>query len=575
MKKSRTKISNWITQRKAYQYALLLFLSIAIVGCEHLDDYTGGGHRNEVSLQKVVDALGGIDALNQTETMSYTVSSKAFEYEEEEPSQANPILARNYEYQLSTQFNSRRLRLEYSSIESFYPLRYDSPGALMIINDTQGSISGQYDTGSYYFGAVQPRGLFAPRIESKLKTYAMSNPIELIKMLIASGADLETKTKNRVFTIPTEIDNLFITLHIDKRTYLPTKASTKESDFISGDVKFVVRYSNWTNNAAVSFPTRTRYLYNGNMIKKENYSNIEFNASVGPTSFDLETVAQPVAYDETQALKGIYHSQWYERYFDFSIAADQPLGTGFVAAGDWSNFGIPDQTVGPNLKIIGRPDIAYWAAAVKTSEGVLLIESPFSPEWSRAVINTVKSPAGYPDEDIIGVVQTHTHVDHFSGIREMASIAPTVYIGENGKKDVKNSLRAKFSIAPDALILNSKLPKIEEVKGVFSLDNGAVELHSVTMAASANNPHSENMLIVYVPEYEAIIQADLFSAGGLLAIYAGQTLQPLDPVSKAAFKERAKFLLDYITENELNVSRVIGIHGGLGSMQQLQFVASN
>ena len=46
-------------------------------------------------------------------------------------------------------------------------------------------------------------------------------------------------------------------------------------------------------------------------------------------------------------------------------------------------------------------------------------------------------------------------------------------------------------------------------------------------------------------------------------------------MSKAAFKERAKFLLDYINEKQLNVSKVIGIHGGLGSIQQLQFVANN
>ncbi|WP_400078747.1 MBL fold metallo-hydrolase [Winogradskyella sp. R77965] len=575
MKTKRTKTSIWKIGGENSLCMIMLFLAIIFMSCGRDDGSRGQGNGNEVSLQEVIDALGGIDAFNEVEIMSYSVNAKAFEFEEEEPTQENPILVRNYEYQLSTALNSRKLRLDYTSIESYYPLAYETPGALMLIDDKQGSISGQYDTGSYYFGAVQPRGLHAPRIEAKLKTYVMSNPIELIKQLIVSNTSLDLKTTNGVFMIPTVIEDLYISLHINKNTFLPTMASTIESDFISGDAIFEIKYENWTNNTLIYFPTTAKYVYDNKMIKEEEYSNVEFNQSTDTTLFDLEAVTQPLVYDTTQSQKGIFHSQWYERYFDFSIAADQPLDLAFVAGNDWLSFGIPDQTVGPNLKIIGRPDIAYWAAAVKTLEGVLIIESPFSPEWSRAIINTVKSPAGYPNEEIIGVVQTHTHLDHYSGVREMASEAGTVYIGENGEQEVNETLIADFDLLPDALSLSSTSTNVQQVQGVLSLDDGAVELHSVTMVASGNNPHSENMLLVYVPEYEAIIQADLFSPGALLAIYAGQTLHPLDQVSKAAFKERAKFLLDYINENELNVSRVIGIHGGLGSIEQLQFVANN
>ncbi len=574
----RTSSVNHLFGRIKYMlplYIPIILLTLVFSSCGYYDDFGNNGNGGEISLQEVVDALGGIETIEGIETMSYSINSEAYEYEEEEPSQENPILARNYEYQLATVLNSRKVRLDYSLIKSSYPLAYTTPGALLIIDDTQGSISGQYDTGSYYFGAVQARGLFAPRIESKLKTYAMSNPLELIRRLLDSNPDLDLMTQKRVFTIPTEINGLVLHLHIDKKTALPTMVSTKEVDFIHGDVTFEVKYENWAENTSVPFPSSAKFVYNGDIIKNEQYSNLEINPVLDNTYFDLEPVAQTVPYNLEQSLKGIYHSQWYERFFDFSIAADQPLDFGFVAAGDWVNFGIPDQTVGENLKIIGRPDIAYWAAAVKTSEGVLVIESPFSQEWSRAIINTVKSPAGFPNEEIIGVVQTHTHVDHFSGIREMASEAATVYIGKKGKEAVKKALKADSSILADALSLSSKHTKVEEVQGITSLDGGAVELHSITMTATKNNPHSENMLLVYVPEYEAIIQADLFSPGGLLAIYAGQTLYPLDPTSKAAFKERAKFLLDYIEEKELNVSRIIGIHGGLGSLQQLQFVANN
>jgi len=538
------------------------------------DGYRGDPKsKKEVKLKDVLNALGGTAEISALTTLNYTVNGQAFEYEEEEPNQPNPIEVREYTYELVSELNNRKLRLDYADFNSKYPLVYSGQAAKIIVNNEQGSISGQYDVASYYFGVVTPTGLYANRIEALLKNYQMSNPIELIKEVVSSANNLNFKTSDLKYSIPTKITGLNIELFINNETLLPTKAIIQESDYLYGDTTFEVVYETWAESSSIMFPSTISYNFRENTIKTESISNVVINASLEADIFAVEEVANPIPYDLELGQKGIYFSQWYSRFFDASIAIDLPLTQALVAADAWIPFGIPDQTIGDNLKIIGRPDTLYWGIAVKTSDGVIFIDPNVSPEWSRAMINATQSAQGFPNEDIVGVVATHTHVDHFGGIRELAYESETVYINQTAKAEIEAVLSSSHTLVPDNLALNPKNIDIIEVDGVLQLDGGAVELHAVNMNNSGNNPHSENMILVYVPEYKAVIQADLFNAGGLLAIYAGATLFPMDDSTKAIFKERAQFLLNYINENELDVTTIIGAHGGVATLPQLQFVA--
>lgn len=528
---------------------------------------------SEVTIRDVLDALGGITEISDVGSLKYTVNGKAFEYEEAEPNQPNPIEVREYSFSLVSELNSRKLRLEYSDFNSKYPLVYSGQAAKIIVNNEQGSISGQYDVASYYFGAVNPTALFGNRIEALLKNHQMSNPLELVKEVFSNANNPNFRSSDLKYSIPTKVAGLNIELHIDKSTFLPLKATIQESDYLYGDTTFEVIFEAWAESSGIMFPSAISYNFRENTIKTESISNVVINPSLEADVFTVEDVANPIPYDSDLGQKGIYFSQWYSRFFDASIALDLPLTQALVAADAWIPFGIPDQTIGENVKIIGRPDTLYWGIAVKTSEGVIFIDPNVSPEWSRAMINATQSAQGFPDEDIVGVVATHTHVDHFGGIRELASESETVYINKTAKAELEAVLTSSHTLVPDNLALNPKNIDIIEVDRVLQIDGGAVELHAVNMSDSGNNPHSENMILVYVPEYKVVIQADLFNAGGLFAIFAGATLFPMDDATKAIFKERAQFLLDYINDNELDVTTIIGAHGGVATLQQLQFVA--
>lgn len=527
----------------------------------------------ESSLSDIIGALGGSSVVNDLNHLFYIVDGKSFEHEEEEPGQTNPILLREYNYAMYAHLNHRNIRIDYTGIKSFYPFEFNAGESSFVIKDKVGVSLGQYDFSSLYFGQVNPVALHAPRIEAILKNYVMSNPYEMVKRIMAMNTDLGTMTVDNKFSIPTLVSDLNIEMEINLDTHLPVKTTVLESDFLHGDVLFEVRYSDWNTSQSLKYPAKITYIYDGNIIKEEEISEVISNPPIMEGLLDPPELQELIFYDPEFALKGVYHTQWYDRLFSLGFPIDIPLNPALVMRDQWVSAGIPDQTIGENVKIIGRPDLSYWAVAIKTPRGVYIVDAPLNQEYCQSIIQAIKGPDGFPDDDIVGVIPTHTHFDHFGGIRELAAEADVVYIHHEGVEELNSILNAKHNIKPDRLAEQNKIDHIADIDSIVPLVGGILELHAIDMIEDESNPHSDNMLIVYVPEYELIIQADLFNAGVLVALYADQGAVPLGDSTKSTWKHRAKFLMNYIKEQDLKVSKIIGLHGGVASMAQLEFVA--
>ncbi|MBE7172501.1 MAG: MBL fold metallo-hydrolase [Williamsia sp.] len=555
----------------------MLLIAIALltmIGCRK-DDKTNA---DEIKLQQVLDALGGKDIINQVHTVSYTANAASFEYEQAGPTVADPINVNNHNYNFSAELNTRKVRLEYSAINFHYPFVYDAKGALIVINDKEGFISGEYNWSSYYLGTVAPAALFSSRIEAILKNQMMADPLELLKEVLSRQSASSTTT-NGAFSIPTRIEGLNIELVIDPATHLPSRARIPESDYLLGDVSFEIAYEDWVNTSGARYPSKLSFTLHGKKIKSEVLTNIVLNPALPANNFSLQVPYERLAYNYDEGNLGIYASQWYHRLFAGGIGLDQPLNNGALVLDkfDLSTFGMPSQMLGPNLRLIGRPDASNWAAAINTSTGILVVEAPLNPGWTRSILNAVHT--AFPGKKIIGVVSSHTHYDHFGGIREMAQEAGTVYVGKGGTLFADSVFNSKHTLLPDKLSLNATPVAVKEVTGITSVDNGAVKIHLLKTKNGAgnpfshDNPHSWDMVVVYVPEYEALIQADFLYAGIFLKIWKGPTAHSFTGPAREELKKRANFLLDYIQEKNLKVSKIIGIHGGLATLDDLKEVA--
>ena len=147
-------------------------------------------------------------------------------------------------------------------------------------------------------------------------------------------------------------------------------------------------------------------------MKTEDLSNIELGVTFDAGHFTPEPADQ-IAYSEENADNGIYYSQWYHRWSGFGILLDQPLDNGAMALGnfDLSSVGITSQEVGPNLKVIGRPDTRTWSVVAKTNEGLVIFDAPINSDCTRSGLNTIRSeyPGGLLAIIYYSVTLSETH----------------------------------------------------------------------------------------------------------------------------------------------------------------------
>jgi len=555
---------------------LILLLILFSFSCKNDEDLSNSG---KIELKQVLEALGGETKINSINTVSYDVEGSTFEYEQQGPVVSYPINGNNHSYHFSSELNRRKVRMEYDAIHFNYPFVYNGNGALLIINNKEGVLQGQYNWSSYYLGATEPKAIYSARLEAVLKNQKMANPIELIKDVNLKNNSSNQSTDN-TFLIPSGVDNLNIELVIDENTFLPIKAKIMEADFLKGDVIFEIIYSDWTQVSGIKYPTNLTYKYNGDVIRTESLSNILIDPQLPEDNFDLGERTQ-ISYDEEQAKYGIYSSQWYHRLFAGGIPIDQPLNNGALILEDFdlSAFGMQTQTIGENLKIVGRPDSSNWSVAIKTSSGIHIVEAPINPRWTRSIINAVKNE--FPNQPIKSLIPTHTHYDHLGGIREMAAEVDKIFVATKGIPIIESILNSTHELLPDALSINPNSYSIEEVTGITKIDNGAIEIHLLKTSDADGNPfavnnsHSEDMVVIYVPEYQTLIQADFLYAGIFLKIWNGEMTNAFTGRARIELSNRASFLVDYIEEKGLNVTKIIGIHGGVSSFNDLKNVAGN
>jgi glyoxylase-like metal-dependent hydrolase (beta-lactamase superfamily II) len=567
---------------KKYQYKIiiqsigLIVMQLLFASCNKEDELI---NTNDIILDKVALSLGGKDYINNINSIRYRVEGSVFENEQSGPLLKGIIHVNNYNCLYTSLLNQRALIIDFDNIDSMYPVPFNTGKAKIVINNKEGSIRGQYHWFSFFLNQTEAKPLYSSRIEALLKNQKMSNPIELLRE-VTLNKDTISKIKDKSFLISTGVSNHFIELLIDEKTNLPSKARIKENDFLLGDVIFEVEYQNWLTVENTKFPTKLIFTLNGNLIKEEKISQIDLNPNITNKNFIPESKTH-LSYNPIEAKYGIISSQWYHRAFSGGLPMDQPLDNGALVLEDFdiSIFGFPNQKMGESVKIIGRPDVSIWSVIIRTSTGILVVESPLNQIWTRSVIKAIKIK--YPGIPIEGIITTHTHYDHLGGLREIVPEAKNIYVASEGIPYIKKVLSSEHSLAPDAFSKSSKEYFINEVSGITKLDNGEVEIHLLKNADTHETPfiidntHANDMLVVYLPKYKTIIEADMLNSGIFLDIWNGKTPNGFTELARSDFSTRCDFLLKYIKEKKLNVDKVIGIHGGVTSIENLKRVAAN
>jgi hypothetical protein len=557
-----------------FKYKLMIFIILIFIlhiSCEKNTD----NEQFIVDVNIILESIGGKDNIKNANSISYASFGKTYEWEQPTPVEPNPLQASYYNSIFSSELNNRKIRIDYEYIQYRHPFEYRVHDGLHIINDKKGTVSGEFNWASFYYNDHSPNPMHSSMIESILKNQKMANPVELLREYILDENNV--KFSNGKFIFPTRIKDLNIELVINEKTHLPLRAEISEADYLQGDSKFDVRYENWIDVNGLKYPSVISYYLNDRILKEEQLSNITFNPIFDKNHFIPLEVPIELAFDEDNADTGILRSQWFHRWTAWGIRMDPPYDKGAIIGEkfDLSHIEMIDQTISDNVKMVGRPDLP-WSVLIRTKKGIYIWEAPLHNALTKSIIEVTKRE--FSNEPIIGAIVSHTHHVFFSGIRELVAETGKVYVGKEGVNFAKKVMNSKHTLLPDILTLFPRDVEIISVDSIIDIDNGELQIHplitSDPIGTPNSGPHSTDMLILYIPACETIVQGDMQWEGVFMNIWYHKTAVGYTHETIIELKRRANYLLDYIREHNLKVTKVVGSHGGVGTIKELEDIAN-
>jgi glyoxylase-like metal-dependent hydrolase (beta-lactamase superfamily II) len=185
----------------------------------------------------------------------------------------------------------------------------------------------------------------------------------------------------------------------------------------------------------------------------------------------------------------------------------------------------------------------YAVIAVDFKDHIAIVESGQNEARALAVIEEAKRLI--PNKPVRYVINTHSHIDHSSGLRGFVAEGATILTHQVSKAYLEKVLSQPHTLNPDKAQTAGKKPVVEGVGDRRVLTDGArvVELHHMK-----NFGHHDGMLLVYLPNEKVLLQADAYNP-------SPATATPPSPPSPYNVS-----LLDNIQRLKLDVQRIVPVH---------------
>jgi glyoxylase-like metal-dependent hydrolase (beta-lactamase superfamily II) len=186
----------------------------------------------------------------------------------------------------------------------------------------------------------------------------------------------------------------------------------------------------------------------------------------------------------------------------------------------------------------------YTAIAVDFKDHIAILEGGQSEARGLAVIAEAKRLI--PNKPIKYLVNTHSHVDHSSGLRPFVAEGTTILTHQLNKAYLEKVLATPHTLNPDRAQQAGKKPIVEGVgeKRVLTDGTHVVELHHMQ-----NFGHHDGMLMAYLPKEKVLFEADAWNPAPTA------TATPPSPPSPFTTS-----LVDNMQRLKLDVARIIPVH---------------
>ncbi len=303
-------------------------------------------------------------------------------------------------------------------------------------------------------------------------------------------------------------------LYVDSETHLLTKYELLFPDALTGDAVAELYFPSYTTLKGLQVPSG--YLQ---VIAGEKASEIEYT----------------------------------------DVKIDEPLDAPLSHVPEGFETIDPTPTDPPRVKelakdvyiVEGLANWGYNALFVAFDDYILAVEAPVSSQVSAQAISLIEEKL--PDKPIRYVVLTHHHDDHSGGVRAFITEGATVVTTAANQAFLERMASASYDLGRDALARKPRKPEFELVEGKRVFDDGThvVEIHNI-----GPNPHADDLFVVYLPKEKILFEADMLGI---------PRSGPIAPAREATVHFSGK-----IAELGLEVETLVGVHGTVGSMADLE-----
>jgi glyoxylase-like metal-dependent hydrolase (beta-lactamase superfamily II) len=201
---------------------------------------------------------------------------------------------------------------------------------------------------------------------------------------------------------------------------------------------------------------------------------------------------------------------------------------------------VPSEKLGDGVYLISG---GYAAVAVDFKDHITIVETGQSEARGQAVIAEAKRLI--PNKPVKYVVNTHSHIDHSSGLRAAVSEGATILTYQLNKPYLEKTLSVPHTLNPDKAQQTDKKPIVEAVGEKRVLTDGT---HVIELYHMQNFGHHDGMLLAYLPKEKVLIEADGYNP-------QPTTATPPNPPSPYTVS-----LLDNIRRLKLDAPRIIPVH---------------
>jgi glyoxylase-like metal-dependent hydrolase (beta-lactamase superfamily II) len=286
------------------------------------------------------------------------------------------------------------------------------------------------------------------------------------------------------------------------------RVETWFQDNIMGDMQILATYTGWKDFGGVMAPAKIVQTRGGWPFFEVNVSSAKANPA------DVATLVPAPA-----------------------PAGARGGGGGGAPGGAPPALTVTSEKLGDGLYRLTTGAGSYDSVIVEFKDYVMMLEAGQSIARGLAYIAETKKLI--PNKPIRYVMNTHPHSDHTGGLPALVAEGATIITQKNNEEFLSRALNTPRTLLDDTLAKNPKKAKVETVgeKKVYSDGTRTVEMYHIPPA-----PHSNGLIIAYIPKERVLFQGDF-------------SVTPGQPAN-----DHVKALVPVLEKLNLNFERYINVH---------------